>query len=65
MYAGSLHPVERLDLSQRINGEPPPLYTLEQFPSSDANALLRKGGKTNKHKSGPLKYRYSVSINAL
>ena len=59
MYAGSLHPVERLDLNQRINGDPPPYYTIEQLFST---SLIQRGSITDRKNVGPIKYRYSVGV---
>ncbi|KAL5964796.1 hypothetical protein TSMEX_007507 [Taenia solium] len=64
-YTGFLHPVERLELNQRINNEPPPVYTVEELSSLIPASLLRRGGWTNKSNHGSPKFRYSCSLGEL
>uniref|UniRef100_A0A0R3WQA4 DRBM domain-containing protein n=1 Tax=Hydatigena taeniaeformis TaxID=6205 RepID=A0A0R3WQA4_HYDTA len=63
-YTGCIHPVERLDLSQRIRGELPPVYVVEELsPSISAPLCLSSGTIKVTHRS--LKFRYSCRLGNL
>ncbi|KAL5110843.1 hypothetical protein TcWFU_008780 [Taenia crassiceps] len=64
-YTGSLHPVERLELTQRVNDEPPPVYTMEKLLPLFPAPLLRQGGGTNKPNHRSLKFRCSCRLGEL
>nr|CDS17384.1 Double stranded RNA binding [Echinococcus granulosus] len=64
-YTGSLHPVERLELNQRINDEPPPVYTVEKLSPSIPASLSRRSGGTNKANHRSVKFRYFCRLGEM
>ncbi|CDS42423.1 Double stranded RNA binding [Echinococcus multilocularis] len=63
-YTGSLHPVERLELNQRISDEPPPVYTVEKLSPIPAS-LSYRSGRTNKANHRSVKFRYFCRLGEM